>query len=164
MLLTALLRAQDSGIQRGFSDIALGMTLAEAKSALEADPYFAYRGDPDVQFLPATEIPLVDTDGRGFVSRGVFQFQDDLLFVITLELADPLDYFSVYTSLVEQYGEPIELSPDGARWEDGTTRLLLERPLIVKYIDQLTMDQLIETGQVQESLDAVARDRFLEEL
>ena len=162
VLAAAVLQAQP--IQRGFSTVTLGTSLAEAKDLLTLDPYFAYRGDPDVSFLPVREIPLIDTAGRGFVSRGLFQFLDDQLYVITLELSGTLDYFSVYTSLVEQYGEPVELSPAGARWEDGTTRLSLERPLVVKYIDIATFDALVEEGEVQEALDAVARDLFLQDL
>lgn len=155
----------DEPLQRGFSAMVLGQTLAEAKRVLPTDPYFVYRGDPDVSFLPLQEIPLITVAGRTFVSRGLFQFTDEALSVITLELDQArLDYFSVFQSLVAQYGEPFDLDPTRAYWEDELTRISLERPLVVKYIDRPTLDARAEAGRTQEALDAVSRDRFLEEL
>ncbi len=39
----------------GFRAIRLGMRLEETKRALQDDPYFVYRGDPDVSFLPLSQ-------------------------------------------------------------------------------------------------------------
>ncbi len=152
-------------LQRGFSSIELGMGLEEAKRALEDDPSFRYRGDPDVQFLPLTEIPLIETEGRAFIDRAVLQFRNGSLAVLSLMLdRGRLDYFSVYESLVSRYGEPVRLDPGQAVWEDGTTRLTLERPLTVKYIDLPTLNALIEAGRAEEALDEITRERFLEQL
>jgi len=141
------------------------MSFEETQEALLVDQAFRYRGEPDVQFLPATRIPLIETEGRAFVSSAVFQFHDEVLSVITLVLdRDRLDYFSVYRSLVEQYGEPTTLDPGRSLWERGDTRLTLERPLSVKYVDVPTLDGMIEGGQVEEALDELTRDRFLEQL
>ena len=152
-------------LQRGFSSIRLGMALDEAKEALQTDPHFRYRGDPDVQFLPLTEIPLIETEGRVFVDRAVLQFQDDDLAVIALMLdRTRLDYFSVYESLVSSYGQPTRLDPGQAVWEDGRTRIALERPLTVKYIDVPTLNAIIESGRMEDALDEVTRERFLDQL
>lgn len=155
----------DSPLQRGFGSLVLGMTLAEAQDALLVDPSFRYRGEPDVQLVPRTDLPLIESEGRAFIDRGTFQFRDERLYLITLLLnGQRLDYFSVYTSLVDQYGEPVSLDPGQAVWEDETTRIALERPLTVKYIDRQTFDSIIESGRMEEALDAVTRERFLEQL
>lgn len=152
-------------LQRGFGSLVLGMTLPEAQEALQVDPSFRYRGGPDVQFVPLSDRPLIETAGRAFVDRGTFQFRDDRLYLITLSLNDDrLDYFTVYRSLVDQYGEPVSLDPGQALWEDEATRIALERPLTVKYIDRPTFDSIIESGRMQEALDEVTRERFLEQL
>ena len=152
-------------LQRGFSSIRLGMALDEAKEALQADPHFRYRGDPDVQFLPLTEIPLIETEGRAFIDRAVLQFQNGNLAVVALFLdRTRLDYFSVYGSLVSSYGQPTRLDPGQAIWEDGPTRIALERPLTVKYIDVPTLNAIIEAGRMEEALDEITRERFLDQL
>ena len=141
------------------------MSLQEAKSALIGDPNFRYRGDPDVQFLPITELPLIETEGRAFVSRGVFQFHGGVLSVISLMLdRTRLDYFTVYRGLVERYGEPTRLDPGQAVWENELTRIALERPLTVKYIDVPTLTTIIEAGRMEEALDEVTRQQFLDQL
>ena len=156
-------RPQD--LQRGFSTIELGMSLDEAKRALQDDPSFRYRGDPDVQFLPLTQIPLIETEGRAFIDRAILQFQNGSLAVLSLLLdRRRLDYFSVYESLVSRYGEPDRLDPGQAVWEDESTRLTLERPLTVKYIDLPTLNAMIEEGRIDEALDEITRERFLEQL
>ncbi len=141
------------------------MGIDEAKRALQDDPSFRYRGDPDVQFLPLTEIPLIETEGRAFIDRAVLQFQNDSLAILSLMLdRRRLDYFSVYESLVSQYGEPLRLDPGQAVWEDASTRVTLERPLTVKYIDLPALNARVEAGRAEEALDAITRERFLEQL
>jgi hypothetical protein len=166
LLLAMSASAQDSApIQRGFSSVQLGMSFQAAREALLVDQAFRYRGEPDVQFLPASEVPLIETEGRAFVDRGILQFHDDRLDVISLVLdRNRLDYFSVYTSLVDQYGEPDSLDPGRSLWEREGTRLTLERPLTVKYIDVPTLQAIIEAGRTEEALDEMTRDRFLEQL
>jgi len=156
---------ETGALQRGFSLLELGMSIETTKAALLEDPSFRYRGEPDVQFLPATEIPIIETEGRAFVDRGIFQFHDDSLYIISVVLdRSRLDYFAVYESLVAQYGEPDRLDPSQAVWESEATRISLERPLTVKYIDSEILTGIIESGEMEEALDQVTRDRFLEQL
>ncbi|MFW6292089.1 MAG: hypothetical protein ACOC7V_07135 [Spirochaetota bacterium] len=152
-------------LQRGFSSLELGMSMEQTRAALGTDPSFRYRGDPDVSFLPRTEVPVIEVAGRAFIDTAVLQFRDQTLYVISLVL-DPsrLDYFAVYESLVEQYGEPDALDPGQAIWESEDTRIALERPLTVKYLDVPTFRGIVESGEMDEALDEVTRDRFLEQL
>ncbi len=152
-------------LQRGFSSIELGMSIEEAKAALESDPSFRYRGDPDVSFLPRTDVPVIEVAGRAFVDTATLQFRDDVLYVLSLVLdRERLDYFSVYESLAAQYGEPSALDPGRAVWESQETRVSLERPLTVKYLDLPTFRAIVESGEMEEALDEATRDRFLEQL
>ena len=156
---------EGAALQRGFSSIELGMSTEEAKAALGTDPSFRYRGDPDVSFLPRTDIPVIEVAGRAFVNTAILQFRDDTLYVLSLVLnRERLDYFAVYESLAEQYGEPSALDPGRAVWESEDTRVSLERPLTVKYLDLPTFRAIVESGEMEEALDEVTRDRFLEQL
>ncbi len=158
-------QATNPSLQRGFSEIELGMSLTATQESLRADGYFSYRGEPDVSFSPAGNEPVIQSAGRSFVDHGLFQFEADSLYIITLVLdRERIGYFSVYESLVGQYGEPDSLDPQTAVWEDGRTTLRLERPLSVKYIDTETFQRIVEEGVLEESLEEVTRERFLEEL
>ena len=152
-------------LQTGFGLVDLGMTMDQVKSALAEDPNFDYRGDPDVSFLPHSEVPIIETAGTAFVSSGIFQFHDDSLYVITLVLNDRrLDYFTLYDSLRAKYGEPNSLTPSTAIWETEAVRIALEKPLTVKYIDVPTFDALVREGEMNEAIETITRDRFLEQL
>lgn len=141
------------------------MTLEQAKAALGTDASFVYRGDPEVQFVPLSERPIIEVEGRAFIDTAILQFEDDALYVLSLVLdRDRLDYFSVYESLVAQYGDPSQIDPAQAVWEAGPTRLSLERPLTVKYLDLPAFTAIVESGEMQEALDDLTRDRFLDQL
>jgi hypothetical protein len=158
-------QATNGSLQRGFSEVELGMSLAMTQESLRSDGYFAYRGEPDVSFSPAGNEPVIQSEGRSFVDHGLFQFEDDSLYIITLVLnQERIGYFSVYESLVAQYGEPDSLDPETAIWQDDRTTLRLERPLSVKYIDTETFDRIVEEGVLEDSLEQVTREQFLEEL
>ena len=161
---TAPAEAQEP-LQRGFSSVTLGMELDAAKLALAGDPNFRYRGDPDVSLVPGRRLPVIDAAGVVYVERGLFQFRGDRLYLITILLdRGRLDYFSVYRTLVDRYGEPIRLDPGSAVWENETTRVTLERPLTVKYVDLPVFFAIIDEGRMEEALDQISRDRFLDQL
>lgn len=163
LLITFLGFGED--LQSGFGSLVLGMTIDEAKENLSTDPNFDYRGDPDVSFSPATQAPIIQTDGTAFVARAILQFDQDRLYSITLALDQHrLDYYSVFVSLSERYGDPRTLDPDAAIWSDERVRLSLERPLTLKYLDAQRFEQLREEYRAAESLDAITREAFLEQL
>lgn len=158
-------RETGGALQAGFRDLRLGMSMDAAKEVLRRDPNFAYRGDPDVSFLPASGLPIIETAGVAFIERAILQFSDDSLYVLTLVLNEArLDYFSVYSSLSEQYGEPTRLDPGMATWESDAVTLSLERPVTVKYVDAVVFGKKLEAGIMTESLETLTRERFLEQL
>lgn len=154
--------AQES-LNPGFDVFRLGMTLEELKSALKNNSFFLYNGEPDVTLLNRPNTNLIDVPGLTYFSRGVFQVVEGKLYSITLELNPvELDYFSMYTTLVKKYGDPIALDPSSARWESAAVRLTLEKPLTVKYIDMPVFQRIQKDGKALESLQSVTREKFLD--
>lgn len=147
---------------RAFRGIELGMDRDSAIAALKKDPIFAYRGPEDLSLLPSPNQSLIEVAGLSFVRRGYFQFFEGKLWVMILELdSDKVDHYSVYTSLVAKYGEPGLLDPKESRWEDKATRMALERPLTLRYMDMAVYGKLREGAGAKESVQAIDRQGFL---
>lgn len=148
----------------GFRAIQLGMLLDDSKRALQQDPYFNYRGDPDVSFLPLSQQTLIECGGTSYISRAYFQFQGQRLATITLVLdASQLDHYSLFMRLTEKYGPHSELNPQRILWRFASVDLALERPLTVKYVDRKVFDEQQTRGVAKEALDDISRRRFLEQ-
>ena len=147
---------------RQFREISLGMDLNELKTALSRDRLFLFRGDRDVSFIPIREETLVETTGNSFVRRAYFQLSDGAVYIMSFSLDSRLvDHYSVFTSFVKKYGEPISLSPGEAVWESGETKVSIERPLTVKYIDKTVFNHLIEESETRVRQELLAREEFL---
>ncbi|MDR2702619.1 MAG: hypothetical protein LBB72_09325 [Spirochaetaceae bacterium] len=151
-------------LPRSFRNLRLGMNLEELKEALKDDELFEFRGDPDVSFLPAKEENLVETTGLSFIRRAFFQLREEAVFIMAFTLdSRRIDHYSVFTSLVRKYGEPVSLNPREAVWENDETRISLERPLTVKYIDMAVFKAIINEAQTEESAEVFRRQGFLNE-
>ncbi|MCA1951172.1 MAG: hypothetical protein LDL24_11410 [Treponema sp.] len=145
-----------------YRSFSLGMGLEDLKKALAADTLFAFRGDRDVSLLPMSEQTLVETTGLSFIKRAFFQLKDGKVFIMAFTLnTDIIDHYSVFTTLVQKYGEPAELNPREAVWRSETVRLSIERPLTVKYIDLRVFNSIVEESTVKESKESVLRREFL---
>jgi hypothetical protein len=152
-------------LPRQFREIRLGMSLEELKTALAEDGLFNFRGDRDVSFLHNPPQSLVETTGLSFIKRAFFQFQGDGLFIMAFTMnTDLIDHYSVFTALTEKYGEPGDLSPRQSIWENGSTRLALERPLTVKYIDMEIFNGILGESGVQETRELLRRQEFIDAL
>jgi hypothetical protein len=151
-------------LPRSFRQLSLGMSLDELKEALAGDGLFVFRGDRDVSFLPVKEENLVETTGLSFIRRAFFQLRDGKVFIMAFSLdPDMVDHYSVFTTLREKYGDPESLSPGQAVWENGETRVSLERPLTVKYIDMEVFNRIIDESKAEGSSRVFLRERFLDE-
>ncbi|MDR0450342.1 MAG: hypothetical protein LBH26_03660 [Treponema sp.] len=150
-------------LPRNFREINLGMSLEDLKAALQRDGMFSFRGDRDVSLLPARDQSLVETTGLSFVKRAFFQLREGRLFIMAFTLnSDLVDHYSVFSSLTEKYGRPDFLSPQQAVWEGENTRIALERPLTVKYIDRDVFNSIIGESQTAESHEVRQRQEFLD--
>ena len=151
-------------LPRGFQNITLGLSMDETRQELASEEWFLFRGDPDVSLLASPEQSLIDTQGVDYVSRGLFQFKDDFLYTITIILnPDRMDYYSMFTSFNEKYGEFTRLNPDMAVWEDETVRISLEKPLSVKYIHKETFETLRRESARGINLETINRQDFIDQ-
>ena len=154
----------DSALPRQFREMVLGMNLDDLKEVLMQDPLINFRGDRDVSFIPIREESLVETSGSSFIRRAFFQLRDGELFIMAFTLNTGLiDHYSVFTDLVSKYGPPAYLNPREAVWETEETRIAVERPLTVKYIDRRVFDDIINESMLIQSRRVQERQEFLDE-
>jgi hypothetical protein len=147
----------------GFRDVELGMHIDTVKELLADDPFFDYRGEPDVSFLPEPQRSLIECPGNLFIHRAYFQFHEERLYSIIVELnQQKLDYYTMFTTLTGKYGESTSLDPSEAVWNFPQVRMSLEKPLTVKYVDKNVFHSLKESGKAEENLEAITREKFLE--
>lgn len=152
----------NEALPRTYRAVSLGMSLEDLKDALTRDELFRFRGDRDVSFLPAREQNLVETTGLSFIKRAFFQLRSGTVFVMSFSLNTALvDYYSVFTAFVKKYGEPAALDPKQAVWESEETRVAIERPLTVKYMDMRVFNELKEQGGAEKSKETEIREDFL---
>ena len=155
---------QTDGLPRQFRQFVLGMILDDLKENLLSDGYFNFRGDRDVSLLPAREQSLVETTGSSFIRRAFFQLRDGEVFIMTFALnTEIIDHYSVFTQFVQKYGQPSQLDPQAAVWETEDTRIAIERPLTVKYIDKIVFDDILSESGLVESHQLWLRQEFLNE-
>ena len=153
---TAPLPAEYRGIQ-------LGMNIDAAKEALKKDAVFGYRGERDVSLLLTENRSLIESAGSFFISRSWFQFYKDNLYTMIFKLnTDTVDYYSVYSKFCEKYGEPASINPQRAVWEDTHTRIVIERPLIVKYIDLTVFNELLSQSTTEKAAADTNRQNFID--
>lgn len=149
-------------VPQQFRNIRLGMTLDQVKSALLKDPYFDYKGPPDVSMLASPDENLIETSGYSFISRALFQFYQKKLYIMILMLnPQEISYYTMYTTLRKKYGPSTSLSPDEVVWDSPQVRLSLERPLTIKYIDMSVFNRLKKAGKMKQSERSISRDAFL---
>lgn len=150
---------------RSFGGVELGMDRDTVIEMLKKNYLFAYRGPEDVSLLPSPNQSLIEVSGLSYVKRGYFQFLNGKLWTIIIVL-DPskIDHYSIYTTLVGKYGEPVLLDPKEARWEDESVRMALERPLTLRYMDMKVYQKLRDEAGAQQSFEELDRGNFLQGL
>lgn len=161
LIVVASLFSQD--LPSGYRSVTLGMSLAEVKDALLSDSLFGYRGDRDVSLLPEQEQVLIQTSGSLYLSQCWFQFNNDKLYTITITMNDELiDYYSIFKTLFDKYGQPHSLSPEKVVWENSSILMSLERPITIKYIDVEVYNSLLRSSVINKSDTENSRQNFLE--
>lgn len=156
--------SQEIALPTSYRNIKLGMEIDAVKEALLQDSIFGYRGERDVSLLPGENRSLIETTGSSFIRRAWFQFYEDKLYILTIQMdTEKVDYYSMYTSLTEKYGEPSLLDPKKSQWIDSACILSLERPLTIKYVDKPVFDTLLTESSVQKAQFDILRDAFIKE-
>jgi len=154
----------ETKLPRQYRSLSLGMSLDELKDGLMKDGLFQFRGDRDVSFLPEREQSLVETTGMTFIKRAFFQLRDSKVFIMAFMLNPELiDHYSMFTQFVKKYGQPTYLDPSVSVWETDDTRVAIERPLTIKYIDRTVFNEIINESGLIESGHVKLRQDFLDE-
>jgi len=154
----------DNKLPRQYRSLSLGMSLDELKDALSKEGLFQFRGDRDVSFLPIRDQSLVETTGMTFIKRAFFQLRDAKVFIMAFTLnTEIIDHYSMFTQFVKKYGQPSYLDPSIAVWETDDTRVAIERPLTVKYIDRTVFNEIVNESGLIESGHVQLRQDFLDE-
>lgn len=154
-----------SELPQGYRDIMLGMDIESVKTALKADGIFGYRGERDVSLMAGKNRSLIETAGQSNIKRAWFQFYDEKLYVITIQMnTDKIDYYSVYSALCKKYGEPNTLDPKRSIWKNENVAMILERPLTLKYIDLAVFNGLIEKSKTDKAYTDILREEFINDL
>lgn len=145
-----------------FHEIGLGMSLDEVKERLKMDESFAYRGDRDVSLLQSKNRSVIESEGVYFIKRGSFQFYNEKLYTIIVQMnPENIDYYSIYSTLIEKYGEPGLVDQKKAVWENESIRLVLERPLSIKYIDATTFNEIVASRNKKTAVSDETRANFV---
>lgn len=154
--------ASPAAVPSSYRNISLGSSMDGVKQALLEDPLFGYRGERDVSMLSGENRTLIETSGTAFITRAWFQFSDDKLYIMTFNLdAEKVDYFSIYSHLVEKYGEPVSMDPRKSIWTDGKATMSLERPLTLKYVDDEIFSKLLEKDTTGKASSDITRESFI---
>lgn len=147
-----------------YRGIKLGTHIDTVKEMLKKDAVFGYRGERDVSMLLTENRSLIESEGQSFIKRSWFQFYNDNLYTMILKLnTDIIDYYSVYSVFCEKYGEPSSINPERAVWEDEHIRAVIERPLIVKYIDMTVFNELLSQSAEKKDSVTATRQGFLDD-
>ena len=156
-------KQEKNALPAEYRSIALGMNIDAVKEALKQDTVFGYRGERDVSLLLTENRSLIESAGSYFISRSWFQFYKDNLYTMIFKLnTDTVDYYSVYSKFCEKYGEPASINPQRAVWEDEHTRVVIERPLIVKYIDLTVFNELLSQSTTEKAAAETNRQNFID--
>jgi hypothetical protein len=155
---------EENALPRQFRNLSLGMSLDELKDGLLREGLFQFRGDRDVSFLPDREQTLVETTGMSFIKRAFFQLRDAQVFIMAFTLnTEIVDHYSIFTQFVKKYGQPSYLDPSVAVWETEDTRIAIERPLTVKYVDRAVFNDIVNESGLIESGHVRLRQDFIDE-
>lgn len=153
---------EKKSIPREFSGISLGMNMEEVQNLLKGNGLFWYRGEADVSLLPRPNETLIEVTGLSYIKRAFFQFYEGKLFIMIFIMNDKMiDHYTIFTNFQTKYGKFTSFSPSEIIWQDENTRVSIERPLAVKYIDLAVFNQLVMQGQQLESYEKMLLDDFL---
>lgn len=153
-----------SELPMGFRGITLGLELEEAKVAIAEDGYFDYRGDPDVSMLLTENRSIIESRGKFYLESGYFQFYNEKLYSITLVFdREEMDYYTMFTTFKNKYGDFKSLSPQRVLWENDRVRITLEKPLTLKYLDLEVFNEIVEEDLTQEAVEERLKKGFLDE-
>jgi len=144
----------------GYKNIRLGASREDAINAILSDytmilPRKYMTGKADIT-AEESETFLALEENR-FYRSGYFLFKNDALYSITVNFQpNQVDFLELLSALNSKYGKGAFLDADTVAWQNGDTRIILERPSIVKYIN---VNEIITAsdGRIREKESASSR-------
>jgi len=170
IFLESVYSQNQNDLPTGYANIQLGMSVEETKEQLLKNSDFGYHGDRDVSLVPNKNQVLIETDadkglGSNFLTTSYFQFYDDQLFVIIINLnKEKIDHYSIFTTLKNKYGEPLSVTPEKSVWKNNSVTMILEKPLTLKYINNKIYEELQQYSTIQKSAEEITQQMFLDTL
>ena len=151
-----------ASVPREFAGIQLGMAIEEVQKLLAGNGLFWYRGEADVSLLPRPNETLIEVTGLSYIKRAFLQFHEGKLFIMIFAMNEKMiDHYTIFMNMQNKYGKFTSFSPSEIVWQDEVTRVSIERPLAVKYIDLAIFNQLVLQGQELENYEKMLMDDFL---
>ena len=97
------------------------------------------------------------------MSQCSFQFYEDKLYTIILTCnPQKMDYYSLYQTMSDKYGQENYLDTEKIVWENESVIISLERPVSMKYVDKKVFEGLKKSEEVQKTGEEILRKQFLE--
>ncbi|WP_295158100.1 hypothetical protein [uncultured Brachyspira sp.] len=134
----------------GFKNITLGATREDTINAILSDntmtlPKQYMTGTVDLNAEESATFLALEENK--FYKSGYFIFKDNALYSITIHFQpNQVDFLELLSSLNAKYTKGSFLNANTVAWQNGDTRIILERPSIVKYID---MNNVTTTSQTR---------------
>ncbi len=134
-------KQQGPALTRGYRGIKLGMKLDNVRKILKKDRLLEIDirtdfGDLDEEpyhILKARNVPYITSVYYQFGTTKSIKQQ---LFAIIIHFNKEYnDFFRLFEKMKKKYGKPNMFTPNMATWHNKTTKIILNSPATVKYID-----------------------------
>ena len=154
---------QNKELPSGFQDLNIGDSFDNVKDKLKKDNQLFNYKEEDVVFDESSRSKnIISSLGYGFLKNAVFQFNKEKLYTMSFYLdSSKIDYFSLSKSFKDKWGIPSEVTPNNFMWENNSVRILLEKPLIVRYIDLSVLKEEKEAEKQNKTTKEEDRQEFL---
>ncbi len=136
-------KKQETGpkLSRGYRGVTLAMKINKVREILKKDRLLEIDiktdfGDLDEEpyhILKARNVPYIKSVYYQFGTTKSIKQQ---LFAIIIHFNDKYnDFYSLFKKMRKKYGEPSLFNPNMATWQNKTTKIILNSPATIKYID-----------------------------
>ncbi|WP_300753960.1 hypothetical protein [uncultured Brachyspira sp.] len=133
----------------GFKNITLGATREDTINAILGDntmtlPKQYMTGTVDLSAEESADFLALEENK--FYKSGYFVFKDDSLYSITINFQpNQVDFLELLSALNAKYTKGSFLDANTVAWQNGDTRIILERPSVVKYINMSNITSTSDT-------------------
>ena len=157
--------AMSNALSDGYKDIKLGMSKKEVSDLLKKSLEFDAKREEILSIRIDPDSEIITAKGLGFINVAYFHFNKDRLFQIFIKLNEKkIDYYSLLKTNTNKYGNPKNLEPTRASWEDSKVKIVIEKPSTIKYLFLSIWNELLKNDNTSDDLNLKLRNTFLENL